>query len=82
MKYLVRLESLINVGCKFRPDDLPPGVWDELIALALERAFVDKLVRQRQEKKSDQDREMSKARAATGLPQPGGTIFPTSKPFR
>lgn len=80
--YLMRLESLINVGCKFRPDDLPASVWDELIAMALERAFVDKLVDQQREKHRREDTAMSKARAATGTPPPGQTMFKTSKPFR
>lgn len=80
--FLIRVESLINVGCKFRPDDFPAHVWDELIALALERAFVDRLVDQQRRRSQEQEHQLSRARAATGVPPPGGTIFKTTHPFR
>jgi hypothetical protein len=82
IQYLVRIESLINVGCHFGPDDLPARVWDELIAMALERQFVDRLVDYRRDRQSSQETALNKARQQVGLPPPGGTIFTPSKPFR
>lgn len=82
IQYLVRLESLINVGCKFGPDDLPARVWDELLAMALERQFVDTLVEWRRDRQRAQERSVSKARQQTGLPGPGQTIFEHSRPFK
>lgn len=75
VRYLVWVESLVNVGCKFQLNDLPMQVWNELIALAQERAFVDRLLHYRREKQADVDRGMSKSREATGLPPPGKSIF-------
>jgi len=82
IQFLLRIESLINVGCKFQPDDLPPRVWDELVAMALERQFVDRLVDKRRAKGRQQDRAIQQARTQTGLPPPGGTLFKHSKPFK
>jgi hypothetical protein len=82
VQFLVRLESLINVGCKFGPNDLAPHVWDELLAMALERQFMESLVDHRRERARAQDSAVSKARQQTGLPQPGQTIFAHSRPFR
>jgi hypothetical protein len=82
IQFLLRIESLINVGCKYQPDDLPPRVWDELIAMALERQFVDRLVDQRRNKNRQQDRAINQARKQTGLPPPGGTLFKHSRPFK
>jgi hypothetical protein len=82
VRYLVRLESMVNVGCKFGPNDLPADVWDQLVTLAMERAFVDRLVQKRHDRQGHENRAMGKARATTGVPPPGGTLFPTKKPFR
>ena len=82
IQFLLRIESLINVGCKFQPDDLPMHVWDELIAMALERQFVDRIVDKRRSRHRQQDRALQQARKQTGLPPPGGTIFKHSKPFK
>lgn len=82
VRYLIWVESLVNVGCKFRPDDLAPDVWDQLMALSMERSFLDRLIEERREKQHKEDVAINKARAATGHPPPGGTIFPHSKPFR
>lgn len=82
VRWLIRLESLINVGCKFGPNDLDPDTWDELIAMALERQFVDRLVAVRREKNQHQESKLRETRQATGVPQPGGTLFEHSKPFR
>lgn len=73
---------MINVGCHFGPDDLAADVWDGLMALAMERQFMDRLVEQRREKHREQEGEKNKARAATGIPPPGGTIFQHKRPFR
>lgn len=72
---------MINVGCKFGPNDLPAHVWDELIAMALERAFVDKLVERRRDKRHREESAINKARQQTGVPAPGQTIFEHSRPF-
>jgi hypothetical protein len=89
MKYLIHIESLINVGCHFGPDDLPASVWEELIALAIERQWVQEKMR---EKKDRQDpdaallpkerAERDKARKMDNIPPPGGSIFPSRQPFR
>ena len=49
VRYLIWVESMINIGCHFGPDDLPMDVWDQLLALHYERAFVDRLVEQLQD---------------------------------
>jgi hypothetical protein len=82
IQFLVRVESLINVGCKYGPNDLPARVWDELVTMALERQFVDRVIDQRRARNQRQEQAMGKARQQTGLPNPGGTIFPTQHPFR
>jgi hypothetical protein len=82
VQFLLRLESLIQIGCKYQPDDLPPRVWDELLAMALERQFVDRLVEHRRAKGRREEQAVNKARQATGLPPPGGTVFTPSKPFK
>ena len=79
--YLLRLESLINVGCHFGPSDLPAQVWHELIVLNIERAYIDRVLDKRREKHSKEETALSEARSATGIPQPGGTIFPTKHRF-
>lgn len=80
--YLFRLKALIDVGCHFAPDDLPPAVWDELILLEGEKALVDRVLDKRRDQKGREDREMGKARAQTGVPPPGGTLFQHSRPFK
>jgi hypothetical protein len=52
------------------------------MALAIERNLMDRLVQLRSQKQHEQDAEQSKARAATGTPPPGGTIFKHKRPFR
>lgn len=79
IQHLVRLESLINVGCHFGPNDLSPETWDALIAMALERQFIDRLVEHRQKKRQEFDAQLDKARAATGVPPPGRTLFKGKK---
>ena len=79
---LFRLEALINVGCKYGPNDLEPSTWDHLLILASERAFVDKVVDARRDKGRRSDAGMARARQVTNTPAPGSTIFPVTKPFR
>lgn len=84
LRFLVRVESLINVGCKFGPNDLPASVWDELTVLAIERQRMDRIIMEQRDKARQQDAgvpagaelEMAKARRETGIPPPGGSIFP------
>lgn len=82
LRYLAWVESMINVGCHFGPGDLEAATWDQLIALALERQFVEALLADRRESKGQQDAATDKARAEVGIPKPGGTLFKPSKPFR
>jgi len=82
VRYLIWVESLITIGCHFGPNDLPADVWDQLLVLNIERSFVDRLVQQQGEKNRKEEGELNKARAVTGAPAPGGTLFSHSKPFR
>lgn len=79
IQHLIRLESLINVGCHFGPDDLSPETWDGLIAMALERQFIDRLVEKRREQRKKFEDGLDKARAATGVPPPGQSLFSGKK---
>lgn len=79
--FLLRVEALINIGCKYGPGDLEAQTWDHLLILGSERAFVDRLVDGRRNKRQQSEAEMSKARQQTGVPAPGGTLFKTTKPF-
>lgn len=75
VQYLIGVESLINVGCHFGPDDLPARVWDELIAMNIERSFMDRLVDHRRETKREVDHAVEKAHQVTGLPRAGESLF-------
>jgi hypothetical protein len=79
--YIMRVEAMVNVGCKYGPNDLDPSTWDHLLILASERAFVDRVVDARREKHKHSDAGMAKARQVTGAPAPGGTLFKPSHPF-
>lgn len=82
LMFLLRIESYINVGAKYGPNDLEPQTWDHLLVLASERAFMDRLLDKRREGRRGNDAAMQKARQQTGLPAPGGTLFAHSKPFK
>lgn len=82
VRYLVWVESLISIGCHFGPSDLPPMVWDQLLVMNIERGFVDRLVEKRRDKQQKEETDMNRARQATGVPAPGGNLFPQTKPFR
>jgi hypothetical protein len=73
---------MINVGCKYGPNDLEPSTWDHLIVLASERAFVDRILDRRRDRNKRDEAGVNRARQQGGLPLPGQTIFPTSKPFK
>jgi hypothetical protein len=79
IRHLVRLESMINVGCKFRPDDLTWEQWEELSVLSQERAWMDEKVREYdadlREKKSEVQQKIHEHRKKAGLPAPGKSIF-------
>lgn len=79
--FLLRVEGLINIGCKYGPNDLEPQTWDHLLILGSERSFVDRVVDGRRNKDRQSNAALSKARAQTGVPAPGGTLFKPSKPF-
>lgn len=80
--HLVRLEAMINVGCKFGPNDLAPDQWSQLIVMAEERNWMEKRIdqfRERQRKgQREIDKALSKGRKELNIPAPGGSIF--SKP--
>lgn len=80
LRHIVRLESLIQVGCKFGPNDLTPDQWRDLIILAQERNWIDERVQAHREqlrKEQEQiDRALAEARRQSGIPPPGQSIFP------
>lgn len=71
---------MVNVGCSFEPDDLPPDAWDGLINLAQERARMDRLIFKQKTAADKEERkiqdEITKARQASGIPAPGRSLFP------
>jgi hypothetical protein len=84
--FLVRLENMKEVGCRFTLDDFNASTWDELIVLAQERAFMDSVIATaRHEKDAQRDRhesytpsaqaEVNAARAQLGVPPPGQSLF-------
>ena len=79
---LFRIEALISVGLKYGPDDLQASTWDHLIMLSAERAFVDRILDARRDKHRQNDQMMQKARAVTGAPAPGGTLFRPTRGFK
>ena len=82
LHYLMWVESMVNVGCHFGPNDLEASTWDQLIALAVERQFVEKILSDRRDKRGQQDVAADKARQQTGIPKPGATLFKPTKPFK
>lgn len=82
--FLVRLESMANVGCKWQVNDLSYDVWSELIVLATERQRIDRLIREQQDTAREAEREVDhkadEARRDSGIPAPGGSIFPGNAP--
>jgi|PlaIllAssembly_1097288.scaffolds.fasta_scaffold19329_4 hypothetical protein len=80
VRHIVRLESMVNVGCKFGPNDLKPDQWRDLIVLAQERNWIDERVQEHREKAREEqaqiDKAMAEARKASGVPSPGQSLFP------
>lgn len=80
-RHIVRLESMINVGCKFGPDDLDFGQWDDLITLAIERQWMDRQVDEQRDRIRDAAKKaeaaLTEARKESGVPPPGQSLFPT-----
>lgn len=80
MAFLVKLESMIAVGCKFGPDDLPMRAWEELIWLRLERDRLDEIIRNRKDGKVDDlppalQQQRNEVRKMDGIPPPGQSLF-------
>lgn len=80
--YLTKLESLVNVGCAFGPNDLDPRTWNELIMFAMERQRMDEKVRKAQDRKADrgkappeQETAFRAARKELGVPEAGASLF-------
>ena len=82
VRFLIHIESLVNVGCKYGPDDLPAHVWDELVTLSVERMRLERIIDRRRERQRTQNQQEMAARDKAGTPQPGQTLFPSSRPFR
>lgn len=84
INHLSRIQSMINVGCKFGPDDLEPQVWDGLIAIAMEKKWIQDRIDAKTKGPLPQDSQQKvvEARAKDKIPQPGGTIFPQSRPLK
>lgn len=71
---------MVNVGCKFGPNDLRPEQWRDLITLAQERHWMDDKVQEHREvarKEQEKiDKAMAEARKLSGAPPPGQSLFP------
>lgn len=87
--FLTRIESMVNVGCKFAPNDLDPRTWSELIMMALERQRMDDLLRKGKDAQSRKDKPTPEAEAALrvsrkelGMPETGTSLFPQTRPMR
>lgn len=84
VSFLVKTEAMVNVGCKFGPNDLSYRVWEELIILAQERSRMENAVREQRESAAHVDREAQQkadeARRADKIPAPGISIFPGNSP--
>jgi len=83
---LVRIESMVNVGCKFGPNDLSPELWDGLVLLAVERQRMERLIRKQQDTARERERGSPEAqhavnamRKADHIPPPGESLFGKSK---
>jgi hypothetical protein len=79
VRFIVRIESMVNVGCKFGPNDLAPEVWEDLIIMGQERQYMDRLValfrEQLTKDTQDEERALSELRKEQGLPGKGGSLF-------
>lgn len=84
IKYLLRIEGMVNVGCNFGPDDLSPETWDELIVLHRERNKVrDQIAEQRKRANEEHpnlgpeaQKLIAEQRRELGIPPPGVPILP------
>lgn len=79
LRHILRLEGMIAVGCKFAPDDLGWDQWRDLQVMAIERQWIQGLVRAHQDeiRKDNQEVQagMQAARQAAGVPGPGQSLF-------
>ena len=79
LRHLVRLESMISVGCHFLPNDLDYDQWQDLILLANERQWMEAQVEAQREQirdaKAKMDAAMAEARKESGVPPPGQSLF-------
>jgi len=80
--YFFRIESMINVGCKFAPDDLSPDTWDGLIMIARERQRIMNLVDDQRRKGDEneklppeQQKRVAEVRKEMKIPPPGKSVF-------
>lgn len=80
VRHLVHIESMVNVGCKFGPNDLDPATWEELIWLAMERGRMDRLVNAAKDRNRDagakdpkEEDALRKARELGGAGSAGAT---------
>jgi len=91
LRFLLRIQSMVNVGCTFGPNDLDPRTWSELIMLALEQQRMQDLLREGRDRKNAEKRPALSApeeqaalrtnRKELGVPE-GGRLFPATQPMR
>lgn len=88
VRYLVHLESMVNVGCKFGPNDLDPQSWEELICLAMERSRIDRLVTAAKDREREggapkatpaEAAALRANREQLGVPAAGQSLLPPAK---
>lgn len=84
VRYILHLENLVNVGCKFSPNDLSPKTWDHMIVLAQERNWIREKVNEQRRATDkphpnvdrDAEQRIEDQRKSLGVPSPGQSIFP------
>ncbi len=73
LRMLSRLEAMVNVGCRFSPNDLAIDVWRDLILLAQERQWIDEVVREKGEavakEQAQRDKDAAAAKQKAGIPE-------------
>jgi len=79
LRHILRVEGMITVGCKFGPDDLEWGQWQDLMVVHQERHWVQEQARALRDTIRDETREanagMAEVRQAAGIPGPGQSLF-------
>lgn len=78
-RHILRLEGMINVGCKFSPNDLEWDQWRDLQVVSIERQWIQEQVRELRDTLREDTKQahegMAAARQAAGVPGPGQSLF-------